>query len=88
MRVLKELATITLLIVGCVASYQIGKAVEYQQHVKDRQVASIMTTCCNNIVDNLGTEAEEIYSEYIDNLDCYPQIAITKEDIDNYNQWR
>lgn len=88
MRTIKRLATITLLYAGCVVSYHVGKVVECKQHTKDYQVASIMTTCCNNMVDNLGLEAEEIYCEYLDNLDCYSEITVTKEDIESYNQWR
>jgi PBP1b-binding outer membrane lipoprotein LpoB len=88
MKTIKRIATISLLIVGCMVSYNVGKTVEHNQYTKDYQVATIMTTCCNNMVDNLGTEAEEIYYEYIDNLDCYSEITVTEEDIDNYNQWR
>ena len=51
---------------------------------KDYQVACILSDCCRNMVDNIGLEAEEIYHEYIDNLDCDSVLVITKEDIDNY----
>jgi hypothetical protein len=88
MRTIKSLAAISLLIVGCMVSYNAGRTVEYRQHTKDRQVASIMTTCCNNMVDNIGLEAEEIYCEYLDNLDCYSEITVTKEDIEEFNQWK
>ena len=88
MRTIKSLAAISLLIVGCMVSYNVGRTVEYRQHIKDRQVASIMTTCCNNMVDNIGLEAEEIYCEYLDNLDCYSEITVTKEDIEKFNQWK
>ena len=87
MKTIKLLAAVALLLAGCAVSYQVGKAVEHKQHTKDYQVAQIMTTCCNNMVDNIGLEAEEIYYEYIDNLDCYPEIIVTKEDIEQYNQW-
>lgn len=88
MKTIKLFAAISLLIAGCMVSYEIGKAEEHSQHVKDCQIAQIMTTCCNNMVDNIGLEAEEIYYEYIDNLDCYSEILVTKEDIENYNQWK
>lgn len=87
MKTLKGIAAISLLIVGCMVSYNVGIAVGHNKHTKDYQVAQIMTTCCNNMVDNIGLEAEEIYYEYIDNLDCYSGITITKEDIEQYNQW-
>ena len=88
MKTLKFLAAISLLFVGCMVSYYVGVAVGHSKHTKDYQVACIMATCANNMVDNLGTEAEEIYYEYLDNLDCYSTITVTKEDIDNYNQWK
>ena len=40
------------------------------------------------MVDNIGLEAEEIYCEYLDNLDCYSEITVTKEDIEEFNQWK
>ena len=88
MKTIKSIEAITLLCAGCMVSYYVGRAVEHSQHAKDYQVATIMTTCCNNMMDNLGLEAEEIYYEYIDNLDCYSRISITKEDIEDYNQWK
>ena len=88
MKTWKGIAAISLLIAGCMVSYNVGIAVGHSQHTKDYQVACIMATCVNNMVDNIGLEAEEIYYEYIDNLECYPGITVTKEDIDNYNQWK
>ena len=88
MKTIKRIAAISLLLVGCMVSYHVGIAVGHSQHTKDYEVACIMTTCANNMVDNLGTEAEEIYHEYLDNLDCHSEITVTKEDIDDYNQWK
>lgn len=88
MKTIKRIAAISLLIVGCMVSYNAGIAVGHSQHTKDYQVACIMATCANNMVDNLGTEAEEIYHEYLDNLDCYDGIVVTKEDINLYNYWK
>ena len=86
MKLFKALFAIIILVFSCYISYYTGKTTEYSKQSKDYQVASIMTTCCNNMVDNLGVDAEEIYYEYIDNLDCY-NLSITKEDIDKYNSW-
>lgn len=86
MKTLLSLTFITITYVACTLCYQLGKYEASKQHTKDYQVASIMTTCCNNMIDNLGVDAEEIYYDYIDNLDCY-NLSITKEDIDRYNSW-
>lgn len=86
MKQFKALFATIILAFACIISYNLGKATSYTEHSKDHQVASIMTTCCNNMIDNLGVDAEEIYHEYIDNLDCY-NLSITKEDIDRYNSW-
>lgn len=86
MKTPKTLFVIIILALSCVISYNLGKATSDLEHTKDYQVASIMTTCCNNMIDNLGVDAEEIYYDYIDNLDCY-NFSITKEDIDRYNSW-
>lgn len=51
---------------------------------KDYQVACILSDCCRNMVDNIGVDAEEIYYEYIDNLDCDSVLIINKEDVKNY----
>jgi hypothetical protein len=36
------------------------------------------------MVDNLGVDAEEIYCDYVDNLDCDPKLKVTREDINGY----
>lgn len=83
---MKYFILICIAYIACGIGYHIGKCEANKQHAKDYQVASIMTTCCNNMIDNLGLEAEEIYYDYIDNLDCY-NLSITKEDIAKYNAW-
>ena len=86
MKVIITLLCIVLLILSFFIGYRLGLLTEKENSIKADQVALVMTTCCNNIVDNLGTDAEEIYYEYIDNLDCY-DLSITKEDIVKYNSW-
>ena len=87
MKQIKAITAIIILVLACLISFHVGKTLGHTDHSKDYQVAQIMTTCCFNMMDNLGNDAEEIYYEYIDNLYCYPGITITKEDIDNYNSW-
>lgn len=86
MKTFKAFFAITILILSCIISYYLGYTNSNNLQSKDYEVATIMTSCCNNIIDNLGNEAEEIYYEYLDNLDCY-NLSITKEDIDKYNSW-
>lgn len=81
---MKHLISLTILFIGCSISYIIGKTQDTEQHKKDYQVACILSDCCRNMVDNIGLEADEIYSEYIDNLDCDSNLIITREDISNY----
>jgi hypothetical protein len=77
---------ITCVIVASVVSYFAGANSENIQHEKDYQAACILSDCCRNMVDNLGLEAEEIYYEYVDNIDCDPRVILTREDILDY-QW-
>ena len=84
MRMIKSLAAISLLLVGCMVSYQVGRSERTTQNRKDYQAACILSDCCRNMIDNLGVDAEEIYYEYVDNLDCYGNIIVTKEDMKNY----
>lgn len=88
MKTLKALFAIILIVLIAIISYYIGYNNSNKQHSKDYQAACILATCCNNMIDNIGFEAEEIYYEYIDNLDCYSNITLTKTDIDNYNSWQ
>ena len=88
MKQFKALFATIILVLACIISYNLGKAKSYSEHSKDYQAACILATCCNNMIDNIGLEAEEIYYEYIDNLDCYSNITLTKADIDSYNSWQ
>ena len=48
-----------------------------------------MTTAGNWLMkfSNIGTDAEEIYYDYVDNLDCDSTLRITREDLESYS-WR
>ena len=86
MKAITTLLYIILVALVSILSYYVGVSDATKQTTKDYEVATIMTTCCNNMVDNLGTDAEEIYYDYIDNLDT-SSLSITKEDIAKYNSW-
>lgn len=64
-------------------AYIIGRNTAVNECSKHYQAACILNDVCHNMVDNIGVDAEEIYCEYIDNLDCYG-LTITREDINEY----
>lgn len=76
-----------VLYLGYIVGYReatLNAAIENQ---KDYQAACILNSVCQNMMDNIGTDAEEIYYDAIDNLDCHKDIVVTKKDITKYN-WR
>jgi len=78
------LVAVLLLIATNAVSFMAGAHQKDLQSVKHYQAACVLNDCCRNMVDNIGVDAEEIYGEYIDNLDCDPKLIITKEDIRKY----
>jgi hypothetical protein len=68
-----------------VLAYMLGRLHEQENSIKSYQAACVLNDCCRNMVDNLGTDAEEIYGDYIDNLDCDSTLRITREDISGYS---
>lgn len=84
---MKKTTFISCMLVVAVVSFIAGKNTMYNEHEKDYQAACILSDCCRNMVDNIGTDAEEIYYDYIDNLDCYPDIVVTNEELKNSYRW-
>lgn len=80
-------ALVCLWVGTLVLAYMVGRVQEQTNGIKDYQAACVLNDCCRNMVDNIGVDAEEIYFEYIDNLDCDSQLSITREDIKKY-AWR
>jgi hypothetical protein len=79
------IAALVIVIVSAVSFY-IGRDYEYRHFGNiDYQAACILNDCCRNMIDNIGLEAEEIYYDYIDNLDCDSELIVTKEDIKHYH---
>ena len=68
-----------------VLAYMLGRVHEQENGIKNYQAACVLSDCCRNMVDNLGTDAEEIYYDYVDNLDCDSTLRITREDIKEYS---
>lgn len=67
------------LIIACLVSYAMGK----DSCKKDYQAACIFSDIARNMADNIGNDAEEIYHEYIDNLEEY-NLDLTQEDLKEY----
>lgn len=68
-----------------VLAYALGRLHEQEKSIKDYQAACVLSDVCHYMVDNIGVDAEEIYFDTIDNLDCDSTLRITREDIQRYN---
>ena len=68
-----------------VMAYAVGRLHEQEQSIKDYQAACVLSDVCHYMVDNIGVDAEEIYFDTIDNLDCDSTLRITREEIQRYN---
>ncbi len=68
-----------------VLAYAIGRLHEQEKSIKDYQAACVLSDVCHYMVDNIGVDAEEIYFDTIDNLDCDSTLRITREEIQRYN---
>ena len=81
------LAAVLLLLATNAVSYWAGSYSKDLQNEKNYQAACVLNDCCRNMVDNIGVDAEEIYYDYIDNLDCDSDLVITQEDMKHYS-WK
>ena len=68
-----------------VMAYALGRLHEQENGIKDYQAACVLSDVCHYMVDNIGVDAEEIYFDTIDNLDCDSTLRITREDIKEYS---
>ena len=87
MRKMYLLAAVLLLLATNAVSYWAGSYNKDLQSEKNYQAACVLNDCCRNMVDNIGVDAEEIYYDYIDNLDCDPDLVVTQEDVKHYS-WK
>lgn len=77
MKTLKGIAAIALFVAGCMVSYYVGRAVEYQEHVKDYEAACLLSDFIRFTIDNWngeeiwngGVELQNSYEEYFQELD-------------------
>ena len=79
------LAAVLLLLATNTVSYLAGSYQKDLQSEKDYQAACVLSDVCHFMMDNIGNDAEEIYFDTIDNLDCDPDLVVTREEIQNYN---
>lgn len=77
-------AKVLLVVLLIIFAYAVGRLHEQQNGIKHYQAAGVLNDCCRNMVDNIGTDAEEIYYDYLDNLDCDSNLIITRDDIAGY----
>ena len=68
-----------------VMAYALGRLHEQEKSIRDYQAACVLSDVCHYMVDNIGVDAEEIYFDTIDNLDCDSTLRITREEIQRYN---
>ena len=80
-----KLAKLMLVSGLIILSYWVGRLQEQEKGIKDYQAACVLSDVCHYMVDNIGVDAEEIYFDTIDNLDCDSNLRITREDIKKYS---
>ena len=85
MKKIHLLAAVLLLLATNAVSYWAGSYNKDLQNEKDYQAACVLSDVCHFMMDNIGNDAEEIYFDTIDNLDCDPDLVVTREEIQNYN---
>lgn len=85
MKTIKVLAAVALLLATSAVSYQVGRNSQENVGSKDYQAACVLSDICHYMMDNIGNDAEEIYYDTIDNLDCDPDLVVTREEIQKYN---
>ena len=82
MKYLKYLAAVALLCGVSAVSYQYGR--DSYVDSKDYQAACVLNDICCFALENID-EFDELYYDYVDNLDCDPKLQITKDDLNKYN---
>ena len=86
MKTIKVLAAVALLLATSAVSYQVGRNSQVDVASKDYQAACMLSDICHFAMDNDESgEFEELYWDYVDNIDCDSKAVITKEEIQKYN---
>ena len=87
MKTIKVIAAVALLCVVSAVSFVAGRNSMVNVESKDYQAACMLSDICRIMMDNIGNEAEEIYWDYVDNIECDPKATITKEEIHKNYMW-
>lgn len=87
MKTIKVIAAVALLLVVSAVSFVAGRNSMINVESKDYQAACMLSDICRIMMDNIGNEAEEIYWDYVDNIDTDPKAVITKEEIHKNYMW-
>lgn len=83
MKYLKCFAAVTLLFAVSTVSYQVGRNSNVDAASKDYQAACMLGDICHFALDNCE-DFEDLYWDYVDNIECDSKATITKEEIQKY----
>lgn len=82
MKYLKYWAAAALLCAVSAVSFWAGRDYEYKYYTqKHYEAACMLSDICRIMVDNIGSEADEIYQEYLDNIYTIPNAKVTSEEL-------
>lgn len=84
MKTIKIIAAVALLCAVSAVSFVAGRNSNVDVASKDYQAACMLSDICHFALDNCD-EFDEIYYDYIDNIDCDPKATITRKEIQNYS---
>jgi len=71
------------LALGVSAGYSVGK--DSYRSIKDYQSACMLGDICKFAIENGNFEFEELYEDYLGNLECDPKVIVTREEIESYS---
>lgn len=82
MKYLKYWAAAALLCAVSAVSFCVGRNYECKYYTqKHYEAACMLSDICRIMVDNIGSEADEIYQEYLDNIYTMPNAKVTSEEL-------
>lgn len=85
MRFIKYWLVVTALVTTSALSFMAGRDYEADFHSseKDYQAACVLSDICHFAMDNCE-DFEDIYCDYVNDLDCDSSLTITKKDLEKY----
>lgn len=82
---MKKLVVVLATVAIASVSFMLGATYQSYQSWKDYQAACMLSDICLFAHDNLGNDFDEIYEDYIMNIDCDPNATITEDEIRQYH---